>query len=81
MKKVDSEIKKQIEETVNLWFKRIYAVTGNVYAWFWLIRAIFFRDNTSFEDYLMWAFLTAGFYWFISDHDEIFFKDKNGRKI
>ena len=41
-------IKAKIEKQVVLWFKRIYVLAGNVYAWFWLIRAIFFQE-TSFE--------------------------------
>ena len=69
-------IKVKIEKHVILWFKRIYVLAGNIYAWFWLIRAVFFQE-TSFEDYLMWMFLTAGFYWFIQEHPEIFFKIKD----
>ena len=68
------EIKKKIEPMITLWFKRIYVVSGNIYCWFWLIRQIFVRHSTNFEEYLLWGFLTAGFYWFINDHNEIFFK-------
>jgi len=69
------EIKKRIEPIIVLWFKRIYVLAGNIYSWFWLIRQIFVRHSTNFEEYLLWTFLTAGFYWFINEHkDEIFFK-------
>jgi len=68
------EIKKRIEPIIILWFKRLYVVAGNIYSWFWLIRQIFFIQSTNFEEYLLWAFLTATFYWFILEHDEIFFK-------
>ena len=68
------EIKKRIEQKVILWFKRIYVLAGNIYSWFWLIRQIFVRQSTDFEEYLLWGFLTATFYWFILEHDEIFFK-------
>ena len=74
--KTDDEIKKIINANILLWSNRIYILAGNLYSWFWLIRAIFCRPETSFEDYLMWFFLTAGFYWFIIEHDEIFIKAK-----
>ena len=65
------EIKKRIEPIIVLWLKRLYVVAGNIYSWFWLIRQIFFRQSTNFEEYLLWAFLTFGFYWFILEHNEI----------
>jgi hypothetical protein len=73
--------KKRIEPTIILWTKRLYVVAGNIYAWFWLIREIFFRQQATFEDYLLWFFLTISFYWFTSDHPEIFFRDKNNKII
>lgn len=74
------EVKEKTKKEVILWFKRIYTLTGNIYTWFWIIRALFFRDETSFEDYLMWFFLTASFYWFIIEHDEIFIKNQKNNK-
>lgn len=71
------EIHKRVKVSILLWAKRIYVYAGNIYSWFWLIRAIFFRTGTSFEDYLMWFFLTAGFYWFIVEHDEILIKTED----
>ena len=68
------EEKQKVESIIILWFKRLYVVAGNFYSWFWLIRQIFVRHSTNFEEYLLWAFLTFGFYWFIIEHDEIFFK-------
>lgn len=79
--KTEDEIKDKIKKEIILWFKRIYILAGNVYSWFWLIRALFFRDETNFEDYVMWFFLTAGFYWFIIEHDEIFFKIKENESM
>lgn len=75
--KTEDEIKDKIKKEIILWFKRIYIIAGNTYSWFWLIRAIFFRSETTFEDYLMWFFLTAGFYWFILEHREIFIEKVN----
>jgi hypothetical protein len=68
------EAKKKVEPIIILWVKRLYVLAGNIYSWFWLIRQIFVRHSTNFEEYLLWAFLTAGFYWFILEHDDIFFK-------
>jgi hypothetical protein len=70
----------RIKPIVTLWFKRLYVIAGNCYAWFWFVRQVFVRRSGSFEEYLMWAFLTFGFYWFIHEHTEIFIntdKDKN----
>lgn len=39
-----------------------------------LVDKSYIFQETSFEDYLMWMLLTAGFYWFIQEHPEIFFK-------
>lgn len=73
----DKEIKEKNNKKLILWMKRIYVIVGNIYSWFWLIRAIFFRSETTLEDYLMWFFLTAGFYWFILEHREIFIEKGN----
>ena len=59
--KTEDEIKGKIKKEITLWFKRIYIIAGNAYSWFWPIRAIFSRSETTFEDYLIWFFLTAGF--------------------
>lgn len=76
MNKRYKETQEQVKPIITLWFKRIYVFAGNIYSWFWLIRQIFFRYSTDFEEYLLWGLLTAGFYWFINEHDEIFFKTK-----
>ncbi|MBD8349754.1 hypothetical protein [Dysgonomonas sp. HGC4] len=75
------QLKNELKFKIDLFFKRIYILAGNIYIWFWLIRAMFFRENTTFEDYIQWAFLSFGFYLFIQNNDEIFFKDKNGNKL
>lgn len=62
---------KEISIKVNLWIKRFYVIAFNIYAWFWLIRAIFFRESTSFEDYILWFFTTAGMYYFVLDQKDI----------
>ena len=61
---------------VILFFKRIYVIAFNFYAWYWLYRQIFIRHSTSIEDYLLWFFTTFGVYVFILEHQEIFFKPK-----
>lgn len=66
------EVKAKVNKKVILWTKRVYVYSGNMYAWFWLIRQIFFRHSTNFEEYLLWFFLTAGFYWYTLDHKEDF---------
>ena len=33
----------KIKETVDLWFRRIYVISFNFYAWFWLYRQIFHK--------------------------------------
>jgi hypothetical protein len=66
----------RIKPKVILWFKRIYVVAFNIYAWFWLIREIFVRSSTEFEPYLLWFFTTAGMYYFVLDNQDLFIKPK-----
>ncbi len=70
----------RIKPVVILWLKRLYVLAGNFYVWFWLIRELFCRKSASFENYIMWAFLSFGFYWFILGHTEIFFKTNKDKK-
>lgn len=64
----------EMKPKVILLFKRIYVLAFNIYAWYWLYRQIFIRHSTDFEEYLLWFFLTAGFYWFVNDHKDILLK-------
>lgn len=65
------EIYDKIKRKVDLWFRRIYVISFNCYAWFWLYRQIFIRHSDSFEDYLLWAFTTFGMYYFVLDGKDI----------
>lgn len=65
---------KILKPKIILWFKRIYVVAFNVYAWFWIYRQIFLRHSTDIEDYLLWFFTTAGMYYFVLDNNDLFFK-------
>lgn len=65
---------KTLKPKIILWFKRVYVVAFNVYAWFWLYRQIFVRHSTDFEDYLLWFLTTAGMYYFVLDNNDLFFK-------
>lgn len=77
MNEDDRNKHKLLKTKVILWLKRIFIIAGNSYSWFWLVREIFFRHSTNIEEYLLWFFLTIGFYWFTLDHQEIFIKDKS----
>lgn len=68
------EIFKQVEVIVVLWFKRLYVLAFNIYAWYWLYREIFIRNSTDFESYLLWAFTTTGMYFFVLDNNDVFIK-------
>lgn len=71
--KLQTRIKKQVTE----WTRRIYVIAFNIYAWFWLIRLIFIRHSTNFEDYILWFFATVGMYFFVLDGKGIFLKNIN----
>jgi hypothetical protein len=76
-KDLKNEFKKQqetIKPKVVLSVKRLYVLAFNFYAWFWIIREIFIRHSTNFEDYLLWFFTTTGMYFFVLDNNDIFFK-------
>lgn len=60
------------------WVRRIYTITFNIYAWFWLYRMVFIRESY-FEDYLLWFFATAGMYFFVLDGKDVFLLDKGHR--
>ena len=71
------EIYDRIKPKVNLAMKRIYVIAFNFYAWFWLLREIFWRHSTEWENYILWFFTTAGMYYFVLDNNDIFFKNKS----
>lgn len=74
------EIEKKIKPKVILTMKRIYVIAFNFYSWFWLIREIFYRHSTDWENYILWFFTTSGMYYFVLDNNEIFFKNKSNEK-
>lgn len=63
-----------LKPKIILWFKRIYVVAFNIYAWFWIYRQIFIRHSTDFEDYFLWFFTIAGMYYFVLNNNDLFFK-------
>lgn len=65
---------KKKQTLIRLWIKRIYVLTFNIYAWFWVIREIFVRNTTEFEPYLLWFFTTVGMYYFVLENQDIYFK-------
>jgi hypothetical protein len=72
-----SRIYTHLMNRVPKWLRRIYVLSFNCYAWYWLYRAIFVQHNTNFEDYLLWFFTTVGMYFFVLDNeDRLFFKVK-----
>ncbi|AZJ35110.1 hypothetical protein [Tenacibaculum singaporense] len=78
MKKTDfHKEQERIKPIIILWVKRIYVIAFNIYAWFWLIREIFFRKTTEFEPYLLWLFTTAGMYYFVLENQDVFIKSKD----
>ncbi|MDO6739453.1 hypothetical protein [Wenyingzhuangia sp. 2_MG-2023] len=78
MKKNDfHKEQERIKPIIILWVKRIYVISFNIYAWFWLIREIFFRKTTEFEPYLLWFFTTVGMYYFVLENQDVFIKTKN----
>jgi len=58
---------------VILYFKRVYVISFNVYAYYWLYREIFIRKTTDFETYLLFGFILAGMYFFVLSNKDIYF--------
>lgn len=77
MKEDFQEINNRIKPIVMLWFKRVYVVAFNIYAWYWLYREIFVRNCTDFEEYLLWFFTTAGMYYFVLENTDLKISPKN----
>lgn len=71
------DLNKAIKKQVIKWTRRMYVITFNIYAWFWLIRLIFIRHSDNIEDYLLWFFATAGMYFFVLDGKDLFLKEIN----
>ena len=71
---------KIIKPKIILWFKRLYVIAFNTYAWVWLYRLIFIKHSSAFEDYLLWFFSTAGMYFFVLDSQNLFFKKEAQNK-
>jgi len=72
--------KEKIKEAVVMWIRRIYVIAFNLYAWFWLGRLLYFYKTSSWEDYLLWFFATAGMYFFVLDGVDVFLKKINKSK-
>lgn len=68
---------KKIQSKVILWIKRIYVISFNIYAWYWLFKLILILNSTNFEDYLLWFFATTGMYFFVFEGNDIFLKKIN----
>ena len=66
--------------SVNSWFKRLYVVAFNVYAWFWIVREILWLHGTDWESYVLWFFTTAGIYYFVFDSKDIWFNGQEPYK-
>jgi hypothetical protein len=47
--------------------RKVYVFAFNIYAWFWLYRLIFIKDDSSLEDYLLWFFACVGMWFFVLD--------------
>ncbi|MGB3526196.1 MAG: hypothetical protein WBB32_09545 [Flavobacteriales bacterium] len=62
---------------VNLWMKRLYVIAFNIYASFWIIREIFVREGTDWENYVLWFFTTAGMHFFVFDSKDIWFNGED----
>lgn len=73
--------KEVFKPIVNLSVKRLYVFTFNIYSWFWLVREIFVRHSTNFEEYLLWFFMVVGVHFFVLDNNDIFFKIPNRNKV
>ena len=78
--KKDEEYKIKITKKIVKVTRRIYVIAFNIYAWFWLIRLIFIKNSTNFEDYLLWFFATTGMYFFVLDGKDVFLKEINNIK-
>ena len=61
---------------VDLWFRRMYVIAFNIYAWYWPWRQIFVRHSFDWEDWTLWGFATFGMYYFVLDSKGILLKSK-----
>lgn len=67
----------RIEKKVVIWMRRFYVIAFNIYASFWLIRLIFFKQSSYWEEYILWFFDTSGMYFFVFDGRDIYLKRIN----
>lgn len=58
---------KRIMKIASKIIRQVYVVAFNIYAWVWLYRLIFIKDNTTFEDFLLWFFACVGMWFFVLD--------------
>ena len=71
---IKSEFQRQkeiIRPKIILWFKRIYVIAFNIYAFFWFYREVFIRQSSDWEGYLLWIFATAGMLYFSLDNKDL----------
>ena len=74
-KNFTSEFEK-VKPIIDLWFRRIYIIAFNIYAWYWPYRQIFIKHSGDFEEWLLWGFATFGMYYFVLDSKGVFLKSK-----
>jgi hypothetical protein len=72
MNKKFSDIQTKIEGKVNLYFERVYVLSFNIYAFYWLYKIVFL-DGYNWEDYLTWFFACMSM--------NIFFRENKDRLL
>jgi hypothetical protein len=67
-------INKEIEYKINMVFRIIYILLFNVYSWYWLYKIVFI-NNSNWEDWINWFFVTCGVHFFVIDYSKFWSRD------
>lgn len=67
-----------IRYKLNMIFRIFYILAFNAYSWYWLYKIIW-MNQSSWEDYANWFFVTCGVHFFVIDYSK--FWSKNVKKL
>ncbi len=66
--------KERINYKANMLFRVIYVLAFNIYSWYWLYKIIWVNQST-WEDWANWFFVTCGVYFFVIDYSKFWSKN------
>lgn len=68
------EKKEMIKYKITMGLRIIYILLFNLYSWYWLYKIAFLNDS-NWEDWINWFFVTCGVHFFVIDYSKFWSED------